>query len=923
MSGLLHGLTNASSSRPKTTLLVVLVLLMALSAGAQHLVFDNSEDGFFPDDPTVDLLYEIEDEYRATVDFLRLIEDIDAGGLQDQATWERLAQHEAALLAQPDLAEHHVPLFGTQANSGPAGHAMQWMALQDPLTAASWMDGLSQALAAVEASDDANLSMHLGGLMGAAADVPAVEPVTAERLLNWTPGDPGLWLERMDGGENLTAQVEAIMGRAAALPSLHPNRSAEVGPAVGMLSGALGPVLGLQSVDFRTLILTTLPAEDEADPWASDGPVLITLVVDGEPAAWGLETSDEANERLKGIMDALEADLIATDGEVVRSFSFAQFSEEANASIGAEIGILTSAAFLLLGVILWFNFRSLRDTSYVLVLTLFAITATYGLSGWLQFIGVEMTFNAAMNSIPVLLLAIGVDYGLHVVSRVREEFQLDAPDGAATVRDLDLELRRKAIQHGAVMTSIALAIAILTDVVGFLSFRFSSLVFLQVFGTVIAIGLVFTYLLSITALPALMLTLPPKRLPLERATKTEPGNLSKALARLSADPKKVAVIAVLLLLPMVAGFAQLEVAFDERDQLDGEVPVVADFLLLADAFAQSPAPSYVVVDGTIFSEEGRAAWDAAMSVVESAAGTSSISGLWSTLDTQRTLDPELDGLLTNLEDGEAGAYDALRTWALDNATGREVTSASLASDGLQTVISFQVETAAWDEVVAFAEDTEAALLEAEANLDGDQTLALAGRSLVNAQTTADVATASILSTSIVAGVILIMLVGIHTTRQSSLEQGLKRGVVSWIPLMMVVVWVYGLMGFTGYDINPQTVTIGALSLGLGVDYAVHISIRMEEEAEHDPTATEEEWVERSIATTGRAMFGAALTTAGGFSVLNLSSLLPLRLFGQAFVVAITLAMLASVVILPAFYRTFLRVEAGKTLAAQTHLGEEA
>ena len=32
--------------------------------------------------------------------------------------------------------------------------------------------------------------------------------------------------------------------------------------------------------------------------------------------------------------------------------------------------------------------------------------------------------------------------------------------------------------------------------------------------------------------------------------------------------------------------------------------------------------------------------------------------------------------------------------------------------------------------------------------------------------------------------------------------------------MMVVCWVYGIMGFTGYDINPQTVTIGALSLGL-------------------------------------------------------------------------------------------------------------
>ena len=131
-----------------------------------------------------------------------------------------------------------------------------------------------------------------------------------------------------------------------------------------------------------------------------------------------------------------------------------------------------------------------------------------------------MTFNAAMNSIPVLLLAIGVDYGLHVVARIREEYRDGAPPDAETVRDLDLELRRRAVRHGAIMTSVALAIAIFTDVIGFLSFRLSSLVFLQVFGTVIAIGLLMIYLLSISALPALMLTLPPKRMALEKAVKT-------------------------------------------------------------------------------------------------------------------------------------------------------------------------------------------------------------------------------------------------------------------------------------------------------------------------------------------------------------------------------------------------------------------
>ena len=131
------------------------------------------------------------------------------------------------------------------------------------------------------------------------------------------------------------------------------------------------------------------------------------------------------------------------------------------------------------------------------------------------------------------------------------------------------------------------------------------------------------------------------------------------------------------------------------------------------------------------------------------------------------------------------AWQALSTWALNNQTGREVTAATLAADGLQTVISFQAETAAWDEVVAFAENTAEALDDAEEGLQGSQELALAGRSLVNAQTTADVASASILSTGIVAGVILVMLIGIHTTRQRNRARPVAwRGL--WVPLMMVV-----------------------------------------------------------------------------------------------------------------------------------------
>ena len=237
----------------------------------------------------------------------------------------------------------------------------------------------------------------------------------------------------------------------------------------------------------------------------------------------------------------------------------------------------------------------------------------------------------------------------------------------------------------------------------------------------------------------------------------------------------------------------------------------------------------------------------------------------------------------------------------------EATKSLLSRDGEQTLLSFQADTLGWSATVDLAESIEATLNELSTEAGDGFTLRLSGRALINAQTTSDVASASVQSTGIVALVILFMLVGIHTVRNNNnIVEGAQRGVVSWIPLMMVVVWVYGIMGYTGYNINAQTVTIGALSLGLGVDYAVHFTTRLEEEAEDNPFAPPAEWVAKSTATTGRAMAGAALTTAGGFAVLNLSALLPWRLFGQAFVVAISLALLTSLLILPAFYTPFLK-----------------
>ena len=907
-------LTDWSVEQPKRAFATILLVMLVLASGGMHLNFDNSEDGFFPDDPSVDLLNEVESEYRANLDFIRVLDEIQTGDLLEADTWHSLAIIEATMLNNSDFAPYHYPLFGTQANNGPAGQAMQWMALHDEVSAEAWLPSLQSATAEVlMANDEANLSAALSNLSQAASDVPEVQPVTTDRLLSWDPQEPAVWLPRMDTGANLSDELAGVMGQLASMTQNRtPAQQGQILAVSGPLQGQLGPLVGLQSVDFRAAILSCIPNEDADDPWNSDGPVMVTLVVSSEPLDYGYEIIGDVQADLAQWAASMESDaVLATNDSDLRTFSFAQFAENSSATIGKEIGMLTSAAMLLLGIILWFNFRSVRETAYVLMLTVVAIAATYGLSGWLQFAGVNMTFNAAMNSIPVLLLAIGVDYGLHVVLRIREELTEEErrdPQGRLTLRDFDKLARQRAIRQGTVLTSIALMIAITTDIVGFLSFRLSSLAFLQVFGTVIAIGLFLIYLLSISALPALMLILPTKRLPLSKASKVEVGPLSNKIGRLSQRPVLVGLIALVLLAPMVAGFQQLEVAFEQRDQLDDSVPVVQDFLLISDAFGTSRSPLYVVLDGDVLSPEGRVAWTLAADLLSQRTDVSGVpNGLWDVLEQARLQDPDLDMLMDAAENGDDAAWDSLRSWSLNNATGVEATKAFLARDGEQTVLSFQADTLDWGATVEFAESLEAALSDLENEFGDGFTLRLSGRALINAQTTSDVASASVQSTAIVAVVILFMLVGIHTTRNgNNLKEGMQRGVVSWIPLMMVVVWVYGIMGYTGYNINSQTVTIGALSLGLGVDYAVHFTTRLEEEAEHRPLAPPEEWVARSTATTGRAMAGAALTTAGGFAVLNLSALLPLRLFGQAFVVAITLALLTSLLILPALYAPFLK-----------------
>ena len=883
-------LSEVSVDKPKTVISIAVIGILALSSFAQYIVFDNSEDAFYPDNETTDLLYEVEDTYTVDVDLVRSIVRFEAGDLESIETWNLLAKIESDMLTYTDMRDYHYPLFGGSANSGPASSVIFWQQIQDP-ESDDWSESVENALMNVVTSDDENLSGAIAEAISALESIPSSEYPDSEDLDQWVVTNPSDWQTRMDTGENNADTITKLIGIVSGLTD---NRDESQNASIAQLQGqamtSLSPLNALQDIDLRTSMMNMFPAETRGDPWSESNIALVTLAVDTKPSVHNMELDTQVSPIISDMTVELEETLQESHGSTITVFGFSRFAEEQAGNLGAEIGILTSASIVILGIILWRQFKSLRDTGIVILLTLLAIGATYGVAGILK-----LEFNGAMNSIPILLLAIGVDYGLHVVLRYREELvNLDSEE-RETMAEFSSEARAKAMKTGTVLTSAALVVAIFTDMVGFLSFRLSAQNFLVVFGTVIAVGLFFIYLLSVTALPSLLTILKPQKIALVKSVKIEESRFSKWSGEQALNPITVIIAALLISLPIGAGISQLEIGFDFRDQLDDEIPVVADFIILSDDFSgQNTAPLYVVINTEVFSDNGKTAYLNAMSVLDSDTSISEQTGVWELLELEATRDVELRNILDSLETDNP-EWLQLQNWVDSN---QDLTFRYLRGDFKQTVISFYAPSLDWQETVDFVTGLDSGLNEFE----GDYKVS--GRGLILAQISEDVAKSAVASTGIVATMILLMLIGINVSREETPQRGLLKGFVMWLPLAIVVIWVYGLMGWFGYQLNSQTVTIGALTLGLGVDYAVHFVTRMDEEIEHNPNAGIVNWISITNATTGRAMMAAALTTAGGFAVLNLSSLLPLRLFGQAFVVAILLALVSSIILLPCLMSIF-------------------
>jgi predicted RND superfamily exporter protein len=192
------------------------------------------------------------------------------------------------------------------------------------------------------------------------------------------------------------------------------------------------------------------------------------------------------------------------------------------------------------------------------------------------------------------------------------------------------------------------------------------------------------------------------------------------------------------------------------------------------------------------------------------------------------------------------------------------------------------------------EDAKAALDDAAANLTS--ATAGAGVDLISVSgepftftTQLEAFTNSMLLSLPLALVLALLIVGLGL-------RSVKYSLVSVTPILLVVAWLYGYMYLVDYTINMVTATIAAISVGIGIDYATHFTVRFREEMEGEPSRFPA--LRRAGEGTGGALVISALTSIAGFGILGLAPMPIFAVYGILTAVMIALAVLVTLLVLP-------------------------
>ena len=667
---------------------------------------------------------------------------------------------------------------------------------------------------------------------------------------------------------------------------------------------------------------------------------LAIITIDSAKIAEEFGASDAAFIEQPRMEVALSDELTSVSSKFetinVSGFSFGLLLGGDQDDFISEIGVLFGKAFLIiLGVLAYIFFirprkgygffKSSRRTLSDLLLSLGTILLSIG---WMQGVGALLgpgflDIIGPPNQIsqigPILLIGLGVDYAIHFTGRYREELGNGQSINDSTKNTLS-------------SVGIALSLATLATIVGFLSNVVSPLPEFKDFGITVSFGILFALLLVMTFVPAIRSLLDKRaetKNSISRDAFSSSGEsvLNKIAGASSIIPRKLKLISIALLIGVSSygyvSFTNLDTVFNFTDFLPEDDPVVATLAVLTDEFGGGFGETTSVLlegDNLATPEIHNAIIDAigdlagADNIVtfgENVANESVVASLGAMLAPQDAIpgappqapDMELvSGLMSyGVEIMSGEGLDALKVSSSGDVDG--LYKFLLAKDPITFFGSLYLD----DQEVFTAQQikiTTSAGSEGSRQLTDDiyaafQPVIELG---VNVAATNDSIVTNSVSDLISASQFQSLVFAIFSSMLFLIIYywiDLRRpflGVVTIFPVIAIVMGTYLGMNLLEIPLNPVTATLTGIAIGIGVPFVIHVTNRFREALNKDSNPVSA--ITTTLKTTGGSLFGSAFTTMAGFGILTTSTLKPFQQMGQVVLVSIGFALVASILILP-------------------------
>ncbi len=568
-----------------------------------------------------------------------------------------------------------------------------------------------------------------------------------------------------------------------------------------------------------------------------------------------------------------------------------------------EVGMLpvTGLALLLIVALLVLFLRTAADVLLTLAGLVMALVWIIGVEGLLgpNALGLTGPPNSLTALVPIIIISLTVDYALQIVTHYREQRTAGEPV-------------INAIRTGLRIVTVPLTLAAITTMVSLFASLFSPIGIVGDFGVIAGLGVGLSLIVMLTLLPAGR-TIIDRRLE-ARGTLNPPRPVSQAFPGIekaagllgrSVTNRPAPYIVGVLAVTAALGYAAtgIESEFSIRDILPRGGAVLEDMNTLDEAVGGSTELATVLIEAeatetrtllnlrdltAAFGDEATRPGAAAGPILATyellVRDWTSDSG-----EPGDKYDPELASLFAEASTG-VDLDPALMQEFLDRLEVRDPAVGRVLINNPDGVDSILLQFSTYTDERA---QTQVLQDEIEAVWHGnDDVITATSWAIISITVTDSISarqTESITTTVAVAITVLAVFFWV-TLRQPFLA------IVAVGPIVLVLISVLGTMALLGIPYTLITSIITALSIGIGVDYTIHVIHRYREEFAR--FRNPETAAVRTLSTTGSALLGSGLTTALGLGMLVAAPLAASQQFGFTAAITIFYSLVFSILLVP-------------------------